>query len=234
VAKLPILMYHKVASHKSEGLTIAVDRLEAQFQFLSEAGYQSYHLSELANLAQLPKKKNIVITFDDGYVSQLELALPLLLKYNLKATFFIPLKYVGDRDRWNQETEPIMDPATLKGLPPTTVELAYHSFAHQMYHQISLEVIEEDTRQAFSVASENALRLAPFLAYPYGKYPRKEPEKAQFFQQLKKNQFVYGLRIGNRVNSFPFQNPYEVQRIDVKGQWSLKKFRRKIKFGKFS
>ncbi|RLD27155.1 MAG: polysaccharide deacetylase family protein, partial [Bacteroidetes bacterium] len=74
--------------------------------------------------------------------------------------------------------------------------------------------------------------FVPYLAYPYGKFPRKDPERSQFFQQLQKNNFQYGLRIGNRPNTFPFKDPFEIQRIDIKGEYSLSKFKRKIKYGK--
>lgn len=224
-------MYHKVSAEESMGLTISSERLEAQFRFLAENNYRSYHLSELAELRKLPQKKNVVITFDDGYVSQLELALPLLQKYKLKATFFIPLKYVGGSDDWNKNTAPIMDAETLRSLNPMTVELAYHSYEHKKYNHLSPKEIEADTLNAFEAASKNALPLGPYLAYPFGKFPRKNPEKAQFFRHLGNHRFVYGLRIGNRLNTFPFPNPFELQRIDVKGQWKLKKFRRKLKYG---
>jgi peptidoglycan/xylan/chitin deacetylase (PgdA/CDA1 family) len=37
-----------------------------------------------------PKRKTITITFDDGYRNNIYTALPLLEKYNMKTTFFIP------------------------------------------------------------------------------------------------------------------------------------------------
>lgn len=233
MAKLPILMYHKVSATKSKGLTISAEKLEAQFRYLAESGFETYHLSTLAILRKLPKKKrNIVLTFDDGYVSQMEFVVPLLQKYNLKATFFIPLKYIGKEDEWNEDRSPIMDLDMLKSLDPTVVELGYHSYSHQKYTELSGEEITTDTRKAFSVVSEHALPLGPYLAYPYGKFPRKDPKKSQFFQQLKEFQFEFGLRIGNRVNRFPFKSKYEIQRIDVKGEWNLSRFKRKIRFGK--
>ena len=225
-------MYHKVSASASSGLTISTERLEEQFRFLAENGYHTYHFSELSQLQTLPKKKNIVITFDDGYVSQLEFAVPLLNKYGLKATFFIPLKYMGAEDKWNKITAPIMDADTLKTLDTTVIELAYHSYEHKKYIELSPDQIEVDTQKAFAAIPEHGLSLGPYLAYPFGKYSRKNPEKGIFFQQLKNHQFIYGLRIGNRLNSFPFQDPFEIQRIDVKGEWSQKKFQRKIKFGK--
>lgn len=232
MSKLPILMYHQVDRNENVGLIISVEKLEAQFQFLAENGYSSYHLSELLQLRKLPAKKNIVITFDDGYVNQLDYAYPLLQKYKLKATFFIPLKYIGGEDGWNSPTSPIMDIEALKSFDPTVVELAFHSYEHKRYSELSKDQIEADTQKALDVVSENALPFGPYLAYPYGKFPRKDPEKSLFFQQLQERDFQYGLRIGNRLNTFPFKNPFVIQRIDIKGEYSLSKFRRKIKYGK--
>jgi peptidoglycan/xylan/chitin deacetylase (PgdA/CDA1 family) len=225
-------MYHQVDRIESVELIISSEKLEAQFKFLAENGYHSYHLSELIQLQKLRAKKNIVITFDDGYVNQLKYAYPLLQKYKLKATFFIPLKYIGGEDTWNSPTSSLMDFEALRSLDPTVVELAYHSYEHEKYTELSSGQIETDTQKAFEIVSENALPLKPYLAYPYGKFPRKDPERLQFFQQLQKNNFQYGLRIGNRLNAFPFNNPFEIQRIDIKGEYSLSKFRRKIRFGK--
>jgi len=225
-------MYHQVDQNESMGLIISYEKLEAQFKFLTENDYHSYHLSELMQLQKLPFKKNIVITFDDGYVNQLEYAYPLLQKYSLKATFFIPLKYIGSEDSWNSPTSPIMDLEALKSLDPTVVELAYHSYEHKKYTDLSAEQIETDIQKAFEVVSENALPFSPYLAYPYGKFYRKDPERSQFFQQLQKSHFQYGIRIGNRLNTFPFKDPFEIQRIDIKGEYSLSKFKRKISYGK--
>ncbi|MDC8003438.1 polysaccharide deacetylase family protein [Aureisphaera galaxeae] len=226
-------MYHKVDPQHSVGLTIATSKLEAQLHYLSQQGYKSYHLSELQSLSQLPQKKNIVLTFDDTYVNQMEYAVPLLEKYQMKATFFIPLKYIGDKDRWNDTPESIMDVESLKNLPTGLIELAYHSYAHKKYNALSPSETEEDTREAFRVVSEKELKLHPSVAYPYGKFPRDAEGKKVFFQHLEDNGFQFGLRIGNRVNSFPFSDPFEINRIDVKGEWSLAKFKRRLRYGKW-
>jgi hypothetical protein len=42
----------------------------------------------------------------------------------------------------------------------------------------------------------------------------------------------FGLKIGNRPNTFPFKDNYEIKRIDIKGLDNLMVFRLKIKFGK--
>jgi peptidoglycan/xylan/chitin deacetylase (PgdA/CDA1 family) len=234
--KLPILMYHSVttATSKSVGLTIATENLEAQFQYLQQNGYTSLHFSDLQqlnSLADFPKKA-VVITFDDVYVNQLELAYPLLQKYGLKACFYIPFQYVGGVDTWNTGKEPLMTVEQLKSLDEATIELGLHSFAHKKYDELSAKAIHEDFEKCEAFIAKNQLNVSNVLAYPYGKFPRKNPAQKTFFDILQKHKVAFGLRIGNRVNNYPFKNTYEVQRLDIKGEDSLKKFVSKLKRGK--
>jgi peptidoglycan/xylan/chitin deacetylase (PgdA/CDA1 family) len=234
MARLPILMYHNVAQNESVGLTISVKNLEAQFKYLSDNDYKTYHFSELEGLKQshnLPKK-SVILTFDDVYVSQLELAYPLLKKYKLKASFFIPFAYVGGFDDWNTAKEPIMSVEQLQSLDSSIVELGLHSYAHKNYTKLTPNEVQEDFNQCREFVKINQLNVQNILAYPYGKFPKKNPGKKLFFKILKANNIAYALRIGNRVNKFPLKNPYEIQRIDIKGEDSFLKFRLKLRLGK--
>ena len=236
MARLPILMYHNVSENEiySVGLTISTKKLEAQFKYLSNNNYKTFHFSELEMLKKsnsLPKKA-VMITFDDVYVSQFELAYPLLKKYKLKASFFIPFDYVNGLDDWNTASEPIMSVEQLKVLDTSIVELGLHSYEHKNYTKITPYEVQEDFIKCQEFVSKNNLNVQNILAYPYGKYPKKNPGKTVFFNILKSNAIAYALRIGNRVNKFPFKNNYEIQRIDIKGEDSLLKFRGKLKFGK--
>ena len=225
-------MYHDVAPSTSEGLVISVRRLEEQLKWLSENQYTSWHFSELEDLSTLPGSKNIVITFDDAYVSFKDLAVPLLQKYELKATLFVPLGYLGKTDEWNTGKVDIMNAEQLHSLQPDTVELGYHSFQHRKYNELTLEETATDTQCGFEVVKKHKLPLSPALAYPYGKFPREKESYIKFVEFLKQQGFSYGLRIGNRLNKFPFPDPFKIQRLDIKGEYNLGKFRRKIKYGK--
>lgn len=225
-------MYHHVSTDSSSGLTIGVSELEAQFSWINEQGYSTWHLSELKDRANLPKGKNMVITFDDAYTSFMELALPLLQKYELKATVFVPLGFLGKTDEWNSSELPIMTADDLTALDPSVVELSYHSFGHPKYNEISLDEVASDMDRCFEMVSNSGLNFSNSLAYPYGKYPRDKVAKEEFVNMLKNRGINFGLRIGNRVNTFPFSKPYEIQRLDIKGEYSLTKFSRKVKYGK--
>lgn len=236
MAKLPVLMYHNVvdSTNESEGLTVSVSKLEEQFAYLKSHGYTSLHFKDLSAFkseADFPEKA-VIITFDDVYENQLIHAYPLLEKYGLKACFYIPFAYVGGLDDWNTGKEKIMTIDQLKSLNEEIVELGLHSFNHGKYDQISVEAIQEDFDLCREFIQNNSLVVHNTLAYPYGKYPKKGEEQTTFFRLLHENKIGYGLRIGNRVNQYPFKNLYEIQRIDVKGEYDLKTFIKRLKKGK--
>ncbi|MCC9041251.1 polysaccharide deacetylase family protein [Myroides sp. M-43] len=232
MARLPILMYHNVTDDdaKVERLTIHQLLLEEQFKYLVSKKYKTHHLSDLRNTKSL-SGKNVVITFDDVTINQLEYAVPLLEKYNLKATFFVPFAYIGKTDGWNEGTVPVMSMDQLKNLS-NLIELGHHSNLHRAYASLSNEEIKEDFDICFSICKENDLKVFPGVAYPYGNFPRKNPVKSSFFAELKRNGMEYGLRIGNKINSFPFKKLYEIKRIEIQGDESMFKFKMKLQFGK--
>lgn len=235
MSKFPILMYHNVVSNSDEsaGLSISVTKLEQQFQYLAKNKYTTFHFSELEKRSSLPAK-SVVLTFDDVTENQLHLAIPLLEKYNLKATFFIPFKYIGKTDLWNNGTEQIMTLEQLKSLDSKYVELGHHSYEHKAYGSLSEIEINEDFDKSYQFIYQSAIKVFPVLAYPYGNYPKKGIPNKNFKKLLIKNNIKFGLRIGNRLNSFPFSDPYELKRIDIKGEDSLLKFKIKMKIGKLN
>lgn len=106
---VPILMYHNIAETGDNQDTISVARFEEQLRALTDAGYVSVDFSQLKSYVcagtPLPEK-SVVITFDDGYLSNYEIALPILQKYGMKATVFCIGVSVG-KDTYKDTGKPI-------------------------------------------------------------------------------------------------------------------------------
>lgn len=231
-------MYHNFTSsnNSSRGLIISCIKFEEQIKYLVKNKYTFFFASELIDNECFPKR-SVVVTFDDVTENQLIYALPILEKYNVKATFFIPFYYVGKSDLWNKKSndykdEKIMTIEQLKRINSSLVEFGHHSFYHSNFSQIALSEIQEDFEKSYSFIKENGLAVFQSIAYPYGKYPKKAIEKKAFFELLKKNNIKLGFRIGNRLNKFPLKEKYEIQRIDIKGEDSMFAFKLKIRLGK--
>lgn len=91
-AEIPILMYHHLADEGEDSSTISPEMFEKHIKVLWEEGYEGITTEDLTAYVEkgvrLPDKP-ILITFDDGYMSNYEIAYPILKKYNMKATIFV-------------------------------------------------------------------------------------------------------------------------------------------------
>ncbi len=107
---VPILMYHHFDPVESGAATMTVAAFEAQIAVLADAGYTAVTLHDLVSFVDegtpLPEKA-IVITFDDGYMSNYEYALPILEKYGMCATVFA-IGYSFGCDTYKETGVPII------------------------------------------------------------------------------------------------------------------------------
>lgn len=87
-----VLMYHALSEDGEGSATIAAETFSQQMQALSDAGYHTVSPEDLAGFVYwgnpLPDKP-LLITFDDGYTSNYDLAYPILKKLNMKAAIFL-------------------------------------------------------------------------------------------------------------------------------------------------
>lgn len=106
-----ILMYHSIpAPHEipwidpCNSLSAAV--FEQQMRFLAQRRHV-ISLDQLVNQLenQEPiRRGTVAITFDDGYLNNLTVAAPILAKYDLPATLYLPTNYIAtSRNQWIDE-----------------------------------------------------------------------------------------------------------------------------------
>ena len=88
--RLPVIMYHHISKDASRAgdYVVTPELLEGDLRWLSEHGYTAVSTAELidycAGRGGLPEQP-VLLTFDDGQLSVLEYALPLLEKYDMCA-----------------------------------------------------------------------------------------------------------------------------------------------------
>ena len=238
--KLRILEYHSISSDGFEDqITISKEKIIQHFEYLKDNNYNTLWLSEIDELRKNKKNlpaKSIILTFDDGFLDNHTLLYPLLKQYNFKCVCFVVLGRIGQKADWNgkfvNDNMMMMNKQQLLEVQ-SHIELGYHTYKHDNYASLSLDEIEKDLQLCQETIKKEDLDVFPAIAYTYGGYYRKKGEKQKhFFELLKKYGIKYGLRIGNRINIFPFKNSYELQRIDIRGTDSINDFKRKLTFGR--
>ena len=102
--KISVLMYHQIDLIKNDCSTITVEQFEQQLIYLIENEYEIIALKELILFMEGEfslSQKSVLITFDDCYSSVIRLALPVLLKSNVNAVFFIPTQFINAKEEHN-------------------------------------------------------------------------------------------------------------------------------------
>ena len=99
--KIPIFVYHHIVADEKDVLNSAIlslERFTNDMRYINENGYNAITFDDLIAFkegrADLPQKP-VIVTFDDGYSSNYELAYPVLKELNIKATICIIGSYVG-------------------------------------------------------------------------------------------------------------------------------------------
>lgn len=98
--KCPILCYHHFIPNEIANMDCRTtgEKFEEDIKKLLDSGYVSISLEQLYEYEQgnfnLPEKP-FIITMDDGYLSNYEIAFPILCKYNVYADIFIVTGFVG-------------------------------------------------------------------------------------------------------------------------------------------
>ena len=89
---LPVLMYHHIDQDVSSDMTVSPTRFEEQIAALTQNGWHRVTIAQLIDFVDhgtpLPPKP-VLITFDDGYASNLEVAAPILEKYGQHGVVFV-------------------------------------------------------------------------------------------------------------------------------------------------
>jgi peptidoglycan/xylan/chitin deacetylase (PgdA/CDA1 family) len=232
---LPVLLYHKMSLSSEDSLTIRPETFERHLLFLHKNGYHTISFEQLLafreNGSPLPRKP-VMITFDDGYVNNGELAYPLLKKHGCTAVFFIPSAGIGKTSAWDANAEALMSAQQLKNLDPAVVELGLHSGCHGNYKHLSPELIDADLRANISAMKTMGIPFVPGFAYPYGGRPKDRAIYNGMIGSFSNAGIKLAFRIGNRVNRLPLKNPFEVKRISIRGTDSLWTFRTKLTKGR--
>lgn len=96
-----IIMYHGVRKGKRRinGRHITAEQFERQLRYFSRhfTVVPLHEICEMRIRGIVPARRAIALTFDDGFLNNVNVALPLLRKYGMPATFFLCSAAIQDK-----------------------------------------------------------------------------------------------------------------------------------------
>ena len=171
-----VLSYHAVSERWPAALSVTPARLEEQLRLLLDRGYRGTTFSEaVAGAAD----RVVAVTFDDGFRSVADLAVPVLSRLGIPATVFVPTDFPGGGpmawpgiDSWlGSEHERELEPLSwddLRRLGDAGWELGSHACSHPRLTQLADDELERELSESRGRIEAELGRPCRSLAYPYG------------------------------------------------------------------
>ena len=135
-ARVPILMYHAVATDPNEAtraLSVTPEAFAEQMAVLADRGFTPVTTAGLAACWRsgraLPERP-VLITFDDGYEGVHRHALPALAKHGFPATLFVSTGWLSGPYDTGGGLDTMLDWDQVRELAAAGVEIGGHSHSH--------------------------------------------------------------------------------------------------------
>jgi len=167
--KIPVLLYHSISDDNSK-MSLKLNIFENQIKYLKNNGYKSINFDEIDQ----SKKKQIIITFDDGYKDVFVNALPILKKYEFKATCFFVTNLIGQDNSWdiknkNFSKKEIMNFNDINHWISNGMHIGSHSHNHLDLTKISEQNLLNELEFSKKILEDKFNTINDIFCYPYGK-----------------------------------------------------------------
>jgi len=168
----PTLCYHKIepvpVGARIKGLYLEPALFRRQIQELAGAGF-SFSLPG----AHAPSPA-IAITFDDGFVSNLEAAVPILREFGARAINYLVADRIGQTSDWETheggEARPLMDDAQVRDWLAAGNRIGAHTCTHPRLSKIPRNRAREEIFSSKKKLEDRFGKPIDHFAYPFGDY----------------------------------------------------------------
>ena len=236
-----VLMYHMVSPHRSgakfNGLRVTPEHFEAQLAWLKREGWHFFTVSELWEQWDTLPAKSVAITFDDGYADNLHNALPLLEKYDAKATIYM----VVDRHERDWSTakkahhntgelarEPKLSDEELQRLVASgRIEIGSHTLTHINLRTTATDDKRRELAESRQLLQAQTGQAVAGFAYPFGIYGDEDVALAREAGYTTAVTTIDGIDAHT-----PRPDPLQLKRIKISGKDNMLAFVMRMRGGK--
>jgi peptidoglycan/xylan/chitin deacetylase (PgdA/CDA1 family) len=234
--RIPVLMYHslvQVIEHQYHRTTISLAQFEQEMAWLHTEGYRTISLDEALAFHQKNEApdKAVLLTFDDGYASTYQFALPILEKYHFTGVLFLCTGGV--------DTEAHPEALTCRGDIPTSDmplnwaevnalnQAGWQIEAHSHMHLAHAKLDAARTKTEMETCCANIVlhqaNKPIAYAYPFGSYSQTTHQVLAEY---------YHLGFATHQGLWTAKQPLNrINRIEINQNDTLERFSRKLRTG---
>jgi peptidoglycan/xylan/chitin deacetylase (PgdA/CDA1 family) len=222
-----ILMYHALGR---DGVppsrhVLPRRRFARQMAWLRSRGYPVIRMSDFVadrTAGRLPPARSVIITFDDGYRDNCDLALPVLARNGFPAMIFLVTGAVGGVNHWDHAGDltgrPILSRRDIQDMVAAGIEFGGHTRNHVSLTETGADRTQEEISGSLTELADYTGQPAwPVFAYPHGRF---NPAVAAAVEQAGFSAACCSLG-GTNEPAIP---AFALRRVEIKGTDSLLRF----------
>lgn len=172
---IPILMYHSICADDQpvdSEFVVQQSVFDAQLSYIACHGYSTPSPAALLSRSTHDHARELLITFDDGYMDNYELAFPTLQKYGFTALIFLVADFSRRTNWWDRAKgmgeKALMTEHELVEMRKGGIEFGSHTMHHRSLPSLSDAELQEELHQSRAVLEEHLGSPVLWFAYPYG------------------------------------------------------------------
>ena len=175
----PIFNYHGLAESVPQEVSFAARRFwlsptkfRAQLAHIREQGFRVSLLDDLNDRAvgPVPKLPAVILTFDDGLVTDYEIAFPLLAEFGCRAVFFLNTATIGQAR--------YLDWAKIVEMQRNGMSFQSHSHRHVDLTVLPTPALDAELTESQRRLEDRLGSRVDFLAAPHGVLNRRVIRRA--------------------------------------------------------
>lgn len=163
--ELKLIYYHDVVSQDGHSyMKITTEKFYSQMKYLKDNRYITLNYDDLNKDEYNRKGKNVLLTFDDGWLSNYKIVYPLMKELDLKFNIFLEVGAIGKKENyltWDMVNE--MKESNLVGF-------GAHTFNHIDARTIDESNFFQEIIKSNELIEEKANLIAKDFCFPYGYY----------------------------------------------------------------
>lgn len=226
--RLIVLLYHRVSDELRDSLTVGIEQFDAQMEWLS-GHHTVVSITDIVhgNVPRNTTRPVIAVTFDDGYLDNYEHAVPILLRHQVPAAFFVSTGLIGTNDGFAHDLKklgkplPTMNWEQLRHMHDLGFVIGSHTVTHLDCGSADLETVRRELIQSRDSLRQTLGLEEVIFAYPFG---GRANMTAAVLQMVKELGYVgclsaYGGYTAGRID------PYNVERASIGCNHTMLAFR---------
>jgi peptidoglycan/xylan/chitin deacetylase (PgdA/CDA1 family) len=173
MSRVMVLMYHALYADAAEReaidatdrpYAVSVENFGAQLDWLARARIP---VAEPLALPDVPL--SVVLTFDDGHVSNYRHAWPMLRERHWPGVFFVTSDFIGRRRGFCEW-------AQLREMAAGGMQIGSHGKTHRFLDDLGDDELDGELRESRAAIESGVGRAAELLSFPGGRYRRRQLE----------------------------------------------------------